>query len=305
MLTSEQKDELADLEKDVSERKKNLTLIPKLEAIGFTSLVIAMVLVGLARIFDNPQVIFFIAMVSTLIFFILVMIMPDELRKRAKRKSPSNHKLTKYYTLRIMSDIADYFNPKRTDTDKEKQKRLENISKNGNSLLTLIKKTWHMGDFALGKETLGDHISKFKDLLSTRLVYPLKELSTEEKNEPFLKDVDSILFNFVFFLDNLTIPGLIHINEMLERLPQSSVEEKKSLLVTIREQPISNKLVLISGALMTIIPLATYFIGMNFFNLTNSEAFMTSATIWVACFVAFFAEIILVFRSKERTSDKT
>lgn len=294
MLTPHQKDELGSLEKDLEERNQYLKWVPRVNKISQFIVICGALFLIIGYFFLETTLLVFVTTIIFSFFIMLDMFVGDFLLKQVEKKSPSSHKLTKYYTLTTLYNIDCFLNPKRAETTREKEKFRKNIIENSSALLTIIEKNWYIGDFLLGKKVLGETLSKFKNNLSNRLISKIQKSSEDS----FLRTAESIFYNFSIFLDHPTREQLEHITEMIEVLDETKIQKKWHLLASFSTFSLYKKCVVILGLLTLIVPVSIYFVAINYFESTLSDAFSLSVAGAIGLGVLLLSQLLSILKPR-------
>jgi hypothetical protein len=138
-------------------------------------------------------------------------------------------------------------------------------------MLSTIENNWTIGDFKLGRNAIGDAVSKFRKNLRNRLIPHI-----EKGDEVSLKTVEQIMYNFAHFLRSPSIEDLNHlsvsISEKISSYPSAKIGLfRKSLGFLKSHKAFRHALVISSIAILCYF---VYFFG----NFISIEAAYISAT---------------------------
>ena len=213
MFTAEQKTDYQNLQEENKDSKKYLAWSNKLEKNLVVILLLSFPILLIAS-FLKIDIIFNASVIVFTIALFLAISLVDPLKDRAKSHSPSPDKLIRLHSYSIIKNLDCYFDKERADTIKLKSNFRNNAIKSSEALLSIINRNWFVGNFRLGKETLGDTVSNFKKNIKDRLVPNIKTGDADT----LLKKSNNIIWQFVTQLKmpNFTVDDLVRINGQLE-----------------------------------------------------------------------------------------
>lgn len=296
MLTANQRKEYDDLKEDVKEYVRNLRVglwITKFALfmllIGTPAVMVSilLLLLGAGRMFTP---LLFTVTFSLFSLSLILFLVGAFIQIFALRKSPSVDKLTRLYTYATVDNLDNYFDPKRADTVQRKKEFRKKATENAHELLSSIEDDWIIGDFKLGKELLGDNVSRFKDLLSKRLIPNIEEGDPET----FLRKARDIMYQLIAFFANPSTEDLKRINKyMSDELGEISYEREGYLTrffaFLYSHGPVKHVLGI---TLITLLSICIYLLARYRFVASDWDSFRLSAEFWAILAAGYFVFMV-------------
>jgi len=185
-------------------------------------------------------------------------------------------------TCSILENLENYFDIQKSELKKEYKK---NALLHAKKLLSTVENNWTIGDFKLAREHFGDSIYKFKKNLRNRLIPHL-----EEEDEPILRGIETVMYNFAQLLHNPSVADLNHINKSIAKRMGSRPPLKESLLAKCSKFLEVHKV--LRHALVTIILgigcYLLYFLGINYDLASNDVVFATAIGLFGILIVGYW-----------------
>jgi hypothetical protein len=145
--------------------------------------------------------------VPPLVWFVFVVVSVHYLEKKARIYSLNADERVLFHACSILENLENYFDSANDELKKEHKK---NIILHAQKMLSTIENNWTIGKFELGRNTIGDCVSKFKENLRNRLIPHI-----EKGDEASFKTVGQIMYNFTYFLRSPSIEDLNHLNKSI------------------------------------------------------------------------------------------
>lgn len=227
-----------------------------------------------------------------LAYFGIVFFGSQILKRKERKYRLTDKELTMFYTCEILKNLENYFDPHiLNNVDLRKDYRQKAI-KNAEELFSTIKRNWIVGNFELGNTMLGNTISKLKMNFSTRFMPNLKN-----GDESFLKNIEDIAYNFLYFLQHPTMERLGKINEMIgSRLGELSEKPRFGknpfpwLAQTLREHKMVRHAFVLIG--ISFLSYLIYFMGVTYVGASNEGSFIASVGLWGLLFIGYIDYVV-------------
>jgi len=291
MLTANQRKEYDDLKEDVREYVRNLRVGLWIIKFAFFMLLIEIPAGPVSFLLLRAGIPFATLLFSVPFSLFLVLFMVGVfIQTLGQRKSPSVDKLVRFYTYATVENLDNYFDLKRADTIQRKKEFRKKAIESAYELRSFINDNWIIGDFKLGKELLGDNVSKFKELLFKRLIPNI------EKGDPetFLRKASDIMYQLITFFEKPSTEDLKRICKyMSEELGEISLE-REGYLTRFSAFLYSHGSVkhALGITLITMSSICIYLLARYLFLASDWDSFRLSAEFWAILAAGYFVFMV-------------
>ncbi len=174
MLTPDQEKEYNDLKEDVRHYSRYMNWHNYLDRYGglFGLVFLLFLIVALSFPDSSANTYLFFAFIIVLL---AVAIIENALEYVSRRNSPPVDRLILFYVYSAITNIDNYFNPKKAHSFRKKKEFRNKATRDGFILTTLVKNKWVVGKFGLAEVVFGKTLSDFKELLSKRLILTIRD----------------------------------------------------------------------------------------------------------------------------------